>query len=241
MHLVANTKLIRNRQRLAGIFHIAALVVLVLGAAVSLQPGYLLASYLAMFAGLFLYQAAQSNVRRWGPRQRQDGALVRHLKGLDDRHTFVAFPSPKLPDYLVIGPAGVYVLIVRPHKATISCRADRWSIDYGGPKLVQWLRSPLGNPSAEAQAGVEAVKQHLAAQASDATTGTEDAEQGRQEPLVGAVIVFTHPDVRLRVDGCAYPVTTAKELRNHLRRTKGSLSPAQVAELRQALAPFSAE
>lgn len=227
MQLVTNTTLVRNRVRLAGALHFAALVVFGIGLLVSLQPQAWFYSYFAIVVGLLLYQVAQTNLRRWGPRHRQEGLLHHSLRGLDDRYALVAFPASSLPDYLLVGPSGISVLVARPQRGAIVCRADKWSMGDGGGSLLRLLRAPLGNPTSDARAGVELVKHYLG----------DKRDDGENQP-VEAVVVFTHPEARLRIDGCSYPVTTAKELRHYLRRTKGSLSQAQVAQLREELTRF---
>lgn len=230
MDRVTNTTLVRKRTRLAGILHLAALAVFAIGLLVSLNPEVWFYSYLAIFFGLALYQIAQSNLRRWGPRHRQDELLFRQLRGLDGRYTLVSFPTPSLPDYLLVGPAGVQVLVTRARKGVYACRADRWWEESPGFLLFRLFRQPLGNPSADATAGIESVQRYLATQL-----------EGDEQPPVAAVIVFTHPETRLRIDGCSFPVTTLKELRNHLRRAKGTLNQAEVAELREALASLAGD
>lgn len=229
MQLIVNQKLVRNRVRLAGLLHVGALAVFGVGFFVSLAPESWLYAYVAIFVGIFLYQIAQMNLRRWGPRHRLDELLARSLKGLDNRYTLVAFASPNLPDYLLVGPSGVQVLIPRTHSGTVTCRNDRWSLENGRGRLLRLFRQPLGNPSADARLAIESVKRHLA------------DKDGASTAPVEAIIVFTSPEVRLRNEGCTYTLTTLKELRHYLRRLKGSLSPHEVARLRDLLARFAAE
>src|SRR3712207_7625337 len=103
MRVVANQELVRRKVRLASAFHLGALATFGAGLWLSMsQPDQILASYATIVVGLVLYQLWQTSLRRWGPRFRQDALLGRALKGLDDRFTLLAFPSDKLPDYLVV-------------------------------------------------------------------------------------------------------------------------------------------
>ena len=43
-----------------------------------------------------------------------------------------------------------------------------------------------------------------------------------QQPPVDGIVVFTSPTAKLRIDGCSYPVTGLKGLRNNVRGGKGS-------------------
>lgn len=227
MRLAANTRLVRNRVRLAAIFHFASLISFGLGFIISLQiPELWVYPYLAILVGLLLYQVAQANLRRWGPRHRVDGEFARSLKGLDDRYTLVAFASSSLPDYVLIGPSGLTALIPRANGGTVVCRGDRWSLE-GGRRWLSFLRAPLGNPTGDARTAVSALRRQL-----------DEAGVSAEEVPIGAVIVMVNPRARLRIEGCSFPVTTTKELRNHLRRVKGNLSPNRLAELRETLVQF---
>ncbi|MDP8924016.1 MAG: hypothetical protein M3O34_14200 [Chloroflexota bacterium] len=235
MQVVANENLVRTRVRLASAAHIGALAVFAVGLFVSWNnpiPTFeqMLASYAAIVAGLVLYNIGQVLLRRYGPRFRHDAALVKALKGLDRRHTLLTFPSTKLPDYLLVGPTGVHVLVPRLHGGQVSCRANRWTRDTGGG-LRRILRlfggTPFGDPTRDAVLGVQRVRQRLR------DRGIGDGVS------VDAIVVFTNPAVRLRIEGCSVPVTTAKNLRNLVRPTKGgrdrNLSEQEGARVVQAL------
>jgi hypothetical protein len=175
----------------------------------------MVAAYAAIIVGLVLYNFGQIFLRRFGPRVRQDGLLARTLKSLDRRYTLLAFPSTKLPDYVLVGPSGVQVIVTRPQDGSITCRANRWSRDAGaGLKRLGGLLggTSFGDPSADVSRGVERVRQRLQDQ------GIAPDEQ----PPVDGIVVFTSPAAKLRIDGCSYPVTGLKGLRNNVRGGKGS-------------------
>jgi hypothetical protein len=71
MHVVVNQKLVRNKVRLASLFHLTALAVFAVGLWLSwVYPDQILGSYVAIIVGLLLYQFGQVFLRRWGPRFR---------------------------------------------------------------------------------------------------------------------------------------------------------------------------
>ncbi len=220
MHVVVNQKLISTRVKIASAAHLAALAVFAVGLFVSWsnpEPTMeqMAGAYAAIIVGLVLYNAGQIFLRRFGPRFRADGVLARTLKGLDRRYTLLAFPSTKLPDYILVGPAGIQVIVGRPHDGAISCRANQWRRDPGsGLKRLSALfgGSPFGDPSQDVSKGIVRVRQRLAQQ------GIAESQQ----PPVEGVIVFTNPAAKLRIDGCAYPVTGLKGLRSNVRGGKGS-------------------
>jgi hypothetical protein len=220
MHVVVNQRLISTRVKIASAAHLAALAVFAVGLFVSWsnpEPTMeqMAAAYAAIIVGLVLYNAGQIFLRRFGPRFRADGILAKTLKGLDRRYTLLAFPSTKLPDYILVGPAGIQVVVARTHDGAISCRANQWGRDAGsGLKRLTGLfgGTPFGDPSQDVSKGIARIRQRLE-QAGIA--------EGEQPPIEG-IIVFTNPAAKLRIDGCSYPVTGLKGLRSNVRGGKGS-------------------
>src|SRR5919199_5542575 len=116
MQLVANQQLVKNRVRLGLGFHLAALAVFAVGLALSVQMDARelpLASWAAILFGLVLYTVGQTQLRRWGPRHRQEEQLGKAIRGLDDRYKLYAFLASSLPDYILVSPAGVHAVLVR--------------------------------------------------------------------------------------------------------------------------------
>jgi hypothetical protein len=228
MNLVRNSSLIQKRVRIASAAHFAALICFTAGLFLSrdeeqLWMGIRIHSlaivYGTMLLGLALYSLGQHFLRRWGPRYRFDGLLVQALKGLDKRYTFGAFLHPKLPDYVLVGPQGIVPIIARPQNGLISCRSDRWSREAGRWGLVSSFFTPaLKNPTADAHRAAGQVKEFMTARfGADALEGV---------PVLPTV-VFVNARARLRIDGSSVPVTSAKELRAHLRKGKPTLSSQQ--------------
>src|SRR4030088_3456991 len=152
MQLVANQQLVKNRVRLGLGFHISALAVFALGLVLSTQIDATRElpweSWVAILAGLGLYSLGQTQLRRWGPRNRQEEQLGQAIRMLDDRYKLYAFLSTSLPDYILVSPAGVHVLIVRSEAGQVSCVRDRWNKT--GSRLMALFGQSLGNPSADA-------------------------------------------------------------------------------------------
>src|SRR6185437_10765622 len=153
MQLVANQQLVKNRVRLGLGLHISALSVFALGLALSIQIDATqqlpIASWAAILFGLLLYSLGQTQLRRWGPRNRQEEPLGQAIRGLDDRYKLYAFLSSSVPDYILVSPAGVHVLIVRQEAGQVACLRDRWS-KTGQQRLLAFFGATLGNPSADA-------------------------------------------------------------------------------------------
>jgi hypothetical protein len=229
MQLVANQQLVKNRVRLGLGFHIAALATFGLGLLLSTQVETTtsempLAAWGAILGGLVLYSLGQMQLRRWGPRHRQDEQLGQAIRGLDDRYKLYAFLASALPDYILVSPAGAHVLIVRQDSGQVACVRDVWS-QPGRSRLLGLLGQSLGNPSVDANRQLQRLRKVL-------------ADAGLEDVATSALIVFTHPRVQLRVEGCSGTVTRVKELKDVLRRMAGkganvALSAGRVREVQK--------
>src|SRR6195256_354453 len=183
MQLVANQQLVKNRVRLGLGFHISALAVFALGLVLSTQIDatreLLWESWVAILAGLGLYSLGQTQLRRWGPRNRQEEQLGQAIRTLDDRYKLYAFLASSLPDYILVSPAGVHVLIVRTDGGQIACVHDKWTKG-GGSRFMSFFGPTLGNPSADAERQLQKLRALL-------------AERGLSDVPTSGVIVFTNP------------------------------------------------
>jgi hypothetical protein len=230
VHVVTNEAHARGELRKGNALLISALVVYLAGFGqawiVPANPLSDALSIAGLVLGTALWLVSQSYVRRVGPRYRQDAALQKALKGLDNRYTLLSFAGGGLPDYLLVGPSGVRVLVARGLSGAARCRRDRWS----RPGLLGWLdlfsAEQLGNPTAEATRGAAQVTRRL--------ERALDAGRAAEVP-VAASIVFTNPNARPEVDGCEFPVARGRELRGQVQRDKGGLRPPEVTRIRQAL------
>jgi len=232
---VTNEALVRRQLRKSGLFLGAAMAVFGVGFAVAwLRPEDALTSTISLVAlglGILLWQVSQYLVRRWGPRFRQDGALTRALKGLDNRYTLATFADSRLPDYLLVGPHGIRVLVTRATGGTVRCHRDQWSRAGRSPLLTLFLGNSVRNPTVEAVQGISHVQQFLQRELEP-----EDADA----VPVNAIVVFTDAQVHLEVEACRFPVTRARDLRAQITRDKGPLGPPQIARLRRLLTPPAA-
>ena len=225
MQLVANQQLVKNRVRLGLGFHITALAVFALGLVLSTQIDTTQQlpweSWAAILAGLVLYSLGQTQLRRWGPRNRQEEQLGQAIRSLDDRYKLYAFLSSSLPDYILVSPGGVHLLIVRQDTGQVTCVRDKWT--KAGSRFMSFFGQNLGNPSADAAKQLQKLRSLL-------------AENGVQDVPTSSLIVFTNPKVQLRVEGCSPTVTRIKELKDVLRRMAGkgtnvALTSARIREI----------
>lgn len=227
MQVAANHRLVRNRSRLAWALYLGAMGIFFLGLVTSsraeVDQSASMIPWVSISIGMLLWFTSLSQLRRWGPRHRQDRVLAAALSDLDDRYKLYSFVSSRLPDFIVVGPLGVVSLVTRSEGGTITCLKDRWK--KGGQfMLTAIFGNPFGNPSYDAQEQVRRLRRLL-------------DEGGMQHVPTGSMIVFTNDRARPRVEGCSYPVARLKTLKETLLRLAGkgrsvALTSAQVREVR---------
>ena len=224
MQLVRNDRLVRREARIGGVLLGITFAVLAAGLVLSQWLEQNLAtpdtppwipiagSYAVVLVGMGLLFFGNARVRRYGPQYRQDARLLQILKGLDDRFVFFAFLSRSLPDYILVGPGGVWVLVTRLQGGEITCRDNRWSRRSSAISRIfeAMYGTSIGNPSFDATRGVKRVTDELQANL-----------PADSVPEVNGVIVFTVDGARLRIERCSFPVATSKELRRVVGRAEG--------------------
>lgn len=230
MQLVANQQLVKNRVRLGLVFQLGALLPIAVALGLSTQidsSAEPLLSVIGVPASLVLYfvlfTLGRNQLRRFGPGNRQEEQLGQAIRSLDDRYKLYAFLSASLPDYILVSPAGVHVLVVRTDGGRVACVRDRWQSSRS--RLMAWLGSAFGNPSADAARQLEKMRALL-------------AERGLQDVPTSSLVVFTNAKVQLRVEGCSSTVTRIKELKDVLRRMAGkgqnvALSASRIREIQK--------
>jgi hypothetical protein len=236
VQLHVNEALVRRQLRGSLVYLVLALIFLLGGFFASLSPDNPVLQYgvpmPSLVIGLLLWWRNQALIARWGPRNRQEAVLARGLRGLDDRHHLFGFAHPSLPDYLIVGPMGVLVVVPRQVSGAVSCYDDRWRHEdrrSAVARALLWFapRATLGNPTADAQRGIQATYKYLAGRL-PATV--------QSELRVDTVVVFTAPKVELGLHGCPVPVLQLKSFRGYVRRMPKSLSPSELAAVVGTLA-----
>ena len=246
MQLVVNDRLVKRQSRLGGFLLLVTFGLLLAGFLFSTQveswasqpwardqPWLPIAiTYAIVVVAMGLYYFGNARMRRFGPQYRQDMRLHQMLKNLDDRHVLYSFLGDGMPDYLLAGPTGVFVLVPKPQNGEFVCRDNRWTRKMNGVARVfaTLYGNPLGNPSYEAQEGVRKVRGALEPRLGAAL----------EDVPVSGLIVFTGDNVRLRSERCTYQSTVGKETRSVIGRGKKRLSNARLTELRTALEDVAA-
>ena len=227
MQLVTNERLLKRETVIGMTLLIIPMLVLGVGFVVSNDPTRWdredprlpLITFGSMMLALVVYFVGQTRIRRYGANYRQDRTLRQLLKALDDRHVLFAFLSRRLPDYVLVGPNGVTALIARGHDGQVVSRDNTWKRTGGRglPIFRTFYGTPIGNPSWDAQQAAARLETFLSSKLGDVA-----------DVPVRSLIVFTNPGIRLRIERSRYTVTTARELRNVVKKIKPALSQARL-------------
>lgn len=232
MQIVQNESYVRGKVKLGNIANFASMGLLGVGFVLSLMVETLgqmaiFLAYAAMIGAFLLLSYGRTFTRRWGPRFRQDQWLIPALRGTDNRYTMFNYAAPELPDHLLVGPGGLFVLVPRPNGGTIRFDGNRWSRGSAGSTILRGLsEGGLGNPLIDVRVAVTKLATYL-------------KKHGSQELIEGLearpIVVFTNPGVQLQVRNAPVSVVQTKDLRATVRRAKPTLTPEKVEGLKKVL------
>jgi hypothetical protein len=240
MRFSVNTVLIKRRLRFSVFYFFLSTGLMGGGFLLTLDtpedPGRYAVATATLLIGLSIWAVNQNYLTRWSPRSRQDATLHQALRGLDDRYYLYAVPAPRLPDYVLVGPMGVVVIVGRATAGTVTCDGERWRRVERTPfalRLLTWFSrtAPLGDPTREARRGTRDTARYL--------TQRLPPELAAAVPIE-AIVVFSNPAVELTSQGCAVTALRIKSLRSHLRSMERPLRPDQAREVAAAIGPVPA-
>jgi hypothetical protein len=184
----------------------------------------------ALLVGFLLSQVGMYFTNRWGRSPRPDEQISLALKGLDKRYSLYHYQTPV--SHLLVGPAGVWSLIPKHQKGSITYQKNRWKQRGGGfiqGYLKIFAQEGIGRPDLEIESDIESPDKSLP------TAPPESTEL----PKIQAALIFSHPEVDIQVDDAPYPTLAAKKLKDLIRKTaKGKpISPELYHLIQDAIDP----
>ncbi len=206
---------------------IAGLIVLAGGMFVSIRftdPRYFYLTLLALLFGFILSQVGIYFANRFSRHPRPDEQLNQALKGLDGKFTLYHYMTP-IP-HLLVGPAGIWVLMPRNQKGRIIFSNGRWKQKGGNLYLKIFAQESLGRPDIDLEAEIDRVKQFL----------SKNLPEGSEIPSIRAALIFTDPKIVIDIPENAEPpaeTVVLKDLKEIVRKAaKGkALTPAAVQQV----------
>ena len=226
MKIVKNEKLIKRNSKIGQYTSLGALVVLGIGMYISFTRSELFVWALAaLLVGFTLTQIGMYFGNRWGRSPRPDEKLDAGLKGLPRGFVIYHWTTPVA--HLLVGPAGIWVLMPYHQRGQVTYRKNRWKMS-GGGFLQNYMRlfgqEGLGRPDLEAEAEINSLRKSLAAE-------MEDGEI----PEINAALVFTADGIDIDAEDAPMPALTLKRLKEFMRN-KAKEKPISATELEKVKA-----
>lgn len=216
MEILSNEKLIKRNARIGQITMLAGLGVLLGGMYISFTnpEEYFSLSIIALFVGFILSQIGIYFSNRWGKRPRPDEILDKSLKGLDSKYTLYHYRTPA--SHLLIGPAGILVIIPKQQGGTISYSNGRYRQKGGNLYLKIFGQEGIGRPEIEIKSEIDSVLKYLQSKFPDS-----------ELPQVEGILVFTNPKVVLEINEEQNPPADSVQIDKlkDLIRKKGKSKP----------------
>ena len=209
MKIISNPKKIQRYYKIGMYTSFGALIFLFGAVALTVytaqRPDLQNYPFVLMLFGLVLSQIGVYFANRWGKSPRVDERITASLKGLDDRYTLYHYTSP-VP-HLLVGPAGVWVLVSQYHPGTITYENKRYH-QKGVGLFARFIgQEAISRPDVEAQAYQEDMQRFL-----------KKSLPVNSLPPVQTAIVFTSP--KSTVSAAEAPISTlhVDKLKDFLRR-----------------------
>ncbi|MBN8657027.1 MAG: hypothetical protein J0M11_14920 [Anaerolineae bacterium] len=208
MKIIKNEKLIQRNGKIGNWVSLGALAVLGIGMYISFtQPELFTYSLVCLVVGFMLTQVGMYMGNRWGRSPRRDEKLDAGMKGLHSEFHLYHYMTPV--SHLLVGPAGVWVILPFQQGGTVSFEKNRWKIK-GGGFMQSYMRifgqEGIGRPELEADSEVAAAKKYLAQKMADETV-----------PEVKPLLVFTHDQVEVEAGDSPIPAMKLKQLKGFMR------------------------
>lgn len=223
MRVVTNEKLYKRNTRLSLIGNLGGMFLLV-GSVFSLfnAPQQLGRYLLLLFLGILFVQVG-AYFGRWN--RRPDMALGNALRSLDNSYTLYNFSTPV--SHLLVGPSGLWILIPRHTRGTITydSRRKRWKA--GGVGLFsRFGQEGIGKPVQDASWEAEALDRYLQKHWLDG------------DLRVQAALIFVDDRTEVDVTEAPLPTASIKKIKHVLRKNdpKASLRREQIEQLNRLFA-----
>ena len=226
MKIIKNEKLINRNAKIGQYTSMGALIVLGVGMYISFtRPELFIWAVVALLLGFTLTQIGMYFGNRWGRSPRPDEKLDSGLKGLHKDFCIYHWSTPV--SHLLVGPAGVWVLIPYHQRGQVTYRKNRFRMS-GGGFMQNYMRlfgqEGIGRPDLEAESEINSVRKALA----------KELDEG-EIPEINAALVFTTEGVEIEAEEAPLPALPLKKLKDFMRN-KAKEKPITPQELEKVQA-----
>jgi hypothetical protein len=159
---------------------------------------------------------------RFGRNPRPDEKLDAALKGLPGDFTMYHYVTPV--SHLLLGPAGIWVIIPIRQRGKVSYVKNRWKLTGGGftqTYMSLFGQEGLGRPDLDIQNEVLAATKFLG-----------QKMDGAEVPEVQGILVFTHDEIEIEANDAPIPAVPLKKLKEFMRQ-KAKEQPLSIDKIKQ--------
>ena len=228
MKIIKNEKLIKRNGQIGQWTSLAALIVLGGGMYLSFtRTDLFVYSIAALLLGFTLTQVGMYMGNRYGRSPRPDEKLDAGLKGLQNEFVMYHYKAPA--SHLLVGPAGIWVLLPYHQRGQVTYKKNRWRMR-GGGFLQGYMRifgqESMGRPDIELDSEIKSVKKYL-----------EKQMDGADVPEVNVMMVFTSDDITIDAEDAPVPAMKLKEIKDFFRKKvkEKPINQTQLAAVKAAL------
>ena len=209
MKIIKNEDMIKRNARIGSILSLAALVVLGLGMYISLaRQDLFFYALIALVIGFTMTQIGMYLGNRYSRRPRPDEKLDAGLKGLTGDYNIYHFTTPA--SHLLVGPAGVWLLMPYHQRGQVVFRKNRWQMS-GGGFIQSYMRifgqEGLGRPDVEIERETHSLQKYLSKQMNES-----------EIPEIRPLLVFTSDEVEIESEEANIPAIKLKQLKDFIRQ-----------------------
>ncbi|MDO8754876.1 MAG: hypothetical protein Q7J80_13350 [Anaerolineales bacterium] len=224
MKTIKNEKLIKRNSIIGQWTSLGALAILGIGMYISFtKPDLFTYSIICLLIGFMMTQVGMYMGNRWGRSPRPDEKIDSGLKGLHSEFTLYHYSSPV--SHLLVGPSGVWALLLYHQRGKIAFEKNRWKMS-GGGFLQGYMRifgqEGIGRPDIDAENEMQALRRFFAKNM-----------EGSNIPEIKPILVFTNDGVELEAGDSPIPAMKLKGLKEFLRQGSKNrlLSSGEIAEI----------
>ena len=226
MNIIRNEKLIKRNQRIAQIATFGSLIIFAGTFIISYRyPDQMFLWLSTLTVGFLISQIGIFFTNRFGPKTRADLKLDLALKGLDKKYTLYHYSSPAR--HLLIGPAGIWILLPYFQGGTITYSKGRYKQRGGNFYMKIFAQESLGRPELEMSSELDTFEKYFKKHASDF-----------ELPPINTLLVFTNPKAVIDIseeDSPPAVALPAVKLKDFFRKTAKSdnLSMEKVTQIQE--------
>ena len=226
MEIIRNDAKIKRYRQISQGASLVGLVILSFGLFLAFtgNEAAIFYQWLVLIVGILLWQVALNFSYKYVQRPRPDEVLDASLKSATYKSYLYHHYLPA--SHVLLTRSGPIVLLPKSQTGKISVvgneKGDRWRRSGSLFKRLLGREPGLGNPTLEANVEISKLIKYI----------KEHAPELDEIPI-GAVVVFTKPNVSVEKDGPNIPVVEADELRKYIKKQLGRpLPPEQFRRLK---------